>query len=221
MRLSLVLLTMASGALVGSFARDANAYSCVALTMDQSFERADRVLAGTIIGMSYGPESNTYTFAVERAWKGWSDDLPAISTIGPLSRTSPHSTGFSIGERYLVFLYRYGSSWVSGRCSGNRALTHVPQTLSEIEAMPWASSTAAKDPRYESWYRGVGVWPSTWGPPPEPYPPPKPRKEARTEEAAGCAVTPKSASPMGSIAVVAGLIALGRHRTLRTPRSGG
>lgn len=212
MRLSLPLLAIASGAMIGSFAQDANAYSCVALTMEQSFQRADRVLAGTIVGMSYGPESNTYTFAVERAWKGWDGELPAISTIGPLSRTSPHSTGFNVSQRYLVFLYRNESTWVSGRCSGNRTLTHVPETLSEIEAMPWAGSSATKDPRYDDWYRGVGAWPSTWGPPPERYSPPRPHEEARTKEASGCAVAPNSSSPAPSAVLLVTLFAFSRRR---------
>ncbi|MDO3410855.1 hypothetical protein QWJ34_13870 [Saccharibacillus sp. CPCC 101409] len=123
------VLAIAAAALLGGLlaeTKPAYACSCALGSLDEKLEWAGQVFAGTVTDVRKpGPGLNgtissgdpvSYTFEVERAWKGRVYETTTLET--PRGSESCGAS-FTNGQKYLVFARENGGVLTTSLCSGN------------------------------------------------------------------------------------------------------
>lgn len=156
LKLLLIVLLIASWLLID--VDETHACTCMPISPSEAFDAADLVFAGQVIDAQtfYYPvpkisrdvvgrdyfEDTVYIFLVSAVWKGEPKQVSYI--ISPQNSTSCTGRGFSIGEKYLVYVE---SGVAVGPCSRIVRLDSAQEDLRALGAgQPPESGTVATRP---------------------------------------------------------------------------
>ena len=99
----------------------ARACDCVTLSSKESFENADLVFTGELLGINqvpvYGRHSFDYVFRIDATLKG-----PHLKTVVIPGSDTDCDANFQPNLVYRVYARNYDGDFVSGACSGNEVV---------------------------------------------------------------------------------------------------
>jgi hypothetical protein len=102
---------------------------CAVPTVHKARERSKAVFSGEVIREEKNGDVKTFTFKVEKFWKG--EDSREIDVF--VYQTARYQSPFREGEKFLVYAYeREDGSLTVSRCSRVRDLRYAEDDLREL-----------------------------------------------------------------------------------------
>ena len=106
------------------------ARKCGVPPVDEAYKNSKAVFIGEITGVVRDGDVKTFTFKVEKYWKGAADEVIQIN----VQETMRYQAWFEVGEKYLVFARGNegdGKFW-EVRCSRSKRLADASEDITKL-----------------------------------------------------------------------------------------
>jgi len=107
---------------------------CAISKLKTEYANSKAVFIGEVVSVTSDGDIKTFTFKVEKRWKGAADKKIEVS----VQETTRHQAWFEVGEKYLVFARgdeTVGKLW-EVRCSRTKSLKDASEDVSELGKTP-------------------------------------------------------------------------------------
>ncbi len=107
---------------------------CAVANLKAEYANLKTVFAGEVLSVISDGDIKTFTFKVEKHWKGAASKEIKVN----VQETTRHQAWFEVGEKYLVFARgdKTGGKLWEARCSRTKTLRDASEDVSELGKTP-------------------------------------------------------------------------------------
>ena len=108
-----------------------NSAKCAPPAVEAAYKNSKAVFVGEVLSVASDGDVKTFTFAVEKNWKGATSEEIEVS----VQETMRYQAWFKVGEKYLVYARGNGKDderlW-EFRCSRSKSLEHAAEDITKL-----------------------------------------------------------------------------------------